>query len=94
MSTATKTRAGTSASATEQPRADILFGQTPTVSSEAMACDRCPSASAKVKVILASGTLYLCGFHARRSWDLLERMALRIRADLPGDSYYLPMGPR
>src|SRR5690625_6684143 len=68
-------------------RADTLFGQSPTVTSELQACDRCPSAAAKVKAVYATGPVYLCGHHARQAWDTLERTALRIRADLPGGSF-------
>lgn len=75
-------------------RADTLFGQTPTIASERASCDRCPSAPAKVKAIYVTGPIYLCGHHARRSWRVLERTALRIRADLPTGAFYLPMSPR
>lgn len=75
-------------------RADTLFGQTPTIASERISCDRCPSALAKVEAIYVTGAIYLCGHHARRSWRLLERTALRIRADLPSSAFYLPMSPR
>lgn len=75
-------------------RADTLFGQTPTVTSEGTSCDRCPAALAKVKAIYVTGQIYLCGHHARQSWRVLERTALRIRADIPNGSYYLPMSPR
>jgi len=74
-------------------RADTLFGHTPSVASELQPCDRCPSAGAKVKATYATGPVYLCGHHARESWDVLERTALRIRGDLPSGSFYLPMGP-
>lgn len=74
--------------------ADTLFGPTPTIASEGTACDRCPTAAAKVKAIYATGPLYLCGHHARESWTVLERTALHIRADLPTGSFYLPMSPR
>lgn len=36
-------------------RADTLFGQTPTVTSEGTSCDRCPAALAKVKAIYVTG---------------------------------------
>lgn len=75
-------------------RADTLFGQRPTIASELAACDRCPAAAAKVKAIYATGPVYLCGHHARKSWGVLERTALRIRADVPHGSFYLPMAPR
>lgn len=75
-------------------RADTLFGQTPTVASELVACDRCPAEMAKVKAIYATGPIFLCGHHARRSWSVLERTALRIRADVPNGVFYLPMPPR
>ncbi|HEX7350577.1 MULTISPECIES: DUF7455 domain-containing protein [Brachybacterium] len=75
-------------------RADTLFGQTPTVASEWTSCDRCPAALAKVKVLYVTGPIYLCGHHARQSWRVLDRTALRIRADVPNGSYYLPMPPR
>lgn len=75
-------------------RADTLFGQTPTVASELAPCDRCSAAAARVKAIYATGQVYLCGHHARQSWIVLERTALRIRADVPNGSYYLPMSPR
>lgn len=75
-------------------RADTLFGQTPTIASEWTSCDRCPAALAKVKAIYVTGPLYLCGHHARESWKLLERTALRIRADVPRGTFYLPMSPR
>lgn len=75
-------------------RADTLFGQTPTVTSEGTSCDRCPSALAKVKAIYLTCQIYLCGHHARQSWRAFERTALRIRADIPNGSYYLPMSPR
>lgn len=75
-------------------RADTLFGQTPTVSSEQISCDRCPTAAAKMKAIYASGPIYLCGHHARKSWGVLERTALRTRADVPHGTFYLPMSPR
>lgn len=75
-------------------RADTLFGQTPTVTSERTSCDRCPAAQAKVKAIYVTGPIYLCGHHARQSWRVLERTALRIRADVPRGTFYLPMPPR
>jgi len=75
-------------------RADTLFGQTPTVASERAFCDRCPAAAARVKAIYATGQVYLCGHHARQSWRVLERTALRIRADVPHGTFYLPMPPR
>jgi hypothetical protein len=75
-------------------RADTLFGQTPTVVSERASCDRCSAAAARVKAIYATGQVYLCGHHARQSWRVLERTALRIRADVPNDAFYLPMPPR
>lgn len=74
--------------------ADTLFGQMPTVASEWTSCDRCPAALAKVKAIYVTGPIYLCGHHARESWRVLERTALRIRADVPNGSFYLPMPPR
>lgn len=40
-----------------------------------------------------AGPIYLCGHHARQSWRVLERTALRIRADVPNGSYFLPMPP-
>lgn len=58
------------------------------------ACDRCPSAAAKVKATYEAGPVYLCGHHARQAWHLLERTALRVRADVPNGSFYLPMTPR
>ena len=75
-------------------RADTLFGQTPTVASERTSCDRCPAEMAKVKAVYVTGLIYLCGHHARRSWSVLERTALRIRADVPNGAFYLPMPPR
>lgn len=75
-------------------RADTLFGQTPTIASEHVPCDRCPAASARVKAYYPTGELYLCGHHARQSWRILERTALRIRADIPRGTFYLPMSPR
>lgn len=75
-------------------RADTLFGQTPTVASERASCDRCPAAAARVKVFYATGAVYLCGHHARQAWSVLERTALRIRADVPNGSFYLPMSGR
>ncbi|MGP5288483.1 DUF7455 domain-containing protein [Brachybacterium tyrofermentans] len=77
-----------------QPLADTLFGASPTVASELEGCDRCGSASAKVKARYVTGPVYLCGHHARLSWDELERTALSIRADLPASSFHLPMAPR
>lgn len=75
-------------------RADTLFGQTPTIASERISCDRCPAAAARVKAYYGTGQIYLCGHHARQSWRVLERTALRIRADIPGSAFYLPMSPR
>lgn len=75
-------------------RADTLFGQKPSIASELVTCDRCPAEVAKVKAIYASGPIFLCGHHARRSWRVLERTALRIRADVPNGSFCLPMPPR
>lgn len=75
-------------------RADTLFGHTPSVASELATCDRCPTAKAKVKAVYADGPIYLCGHHARESWGVLERTALRIRADIPSGAFYLPMAPR
>lgn len=75
-------------------RADTLFGQKPSIASEMVTCDRCPAEGAKVKVIYANGPIFLCGHHARESWRVLERTALRIRADVPNISFYLPMPPR
>ncbi|HLR96157.1 MAG TPA: hypothetical protein VK053_16670 [Jiangellaceae bacterium] len=75
-------------------RADMLFGQCPTVVSELQPCDRCSSAAAKVKATFSAGPVYLCGHHARGAWHVLGRTALRIRADVPNGSFYLPMGPR
>lgn len=70
-------------------RADTLFGQKPTVASELASCDRCPAAAAKVKATYATGPIFLCGHHARQSWGVLERIALRIRADVPNGTFYL-----
>ena len=75
-------------------RADTLFGPTPTVASERVPCDRCPTAAAKVKAYYATGEVYLCGHHARQSWRVLEHTALRIRSDIPSGRFYLPMSPR
>ena len=75
-------------------RADTLFGQAPTVASDRQPCDRCRAAAAKVRADYASGPVYLCGHHARGSWRMLERTALRIRADVPNGAFYLPMPPR
>lgn len=80
--------------ATNRPLADTLFGASPTVASELEGCDRCGSAAAKVKARYVTGPVYLCGHHARLSWDELERTALSIRADLPASSFHLPMAPR
>lgn len=74
-------------------RADTLYGQKPTVASEMQPCDRCPSETAKVKTTYAAGPVHLCGHHARESWTVLERTALRIRGDVPTGSYYLPTRP-
>lgn len=79
---------------TDRPLADTLFGASPTVASELEGCDRCGSAAAKVKARYIAGPVYLCGHHARLSWDELERTALSIRADLPTRSFHLPMAPR
>lgn len=79
---------------TDRPLADTLFGAFPTVASELQGCDRCGSAVAKVKARYIAGPVYLCGHHARLSWDELERTALSIRADLPTRSFHLPMAPR
>ena len=75
-------------------RADTLFGPSPAVASELQPCDRCPSAAAKVRADYATGPVYLCGHHARSGWTVLERTALRIRADIPNGVFYLPMAPR
>ncbi|APX31872.1 hypothetical protein BH708_03080 [Brachybacterium sp. P6-10-X1] len=75
-------------------RADTLFGPSPTVASELQPCDRCPSAAAKIRADFATGPVYRCGHHARGGWGVLERTALRIRADVPTGSFYLPMAPR
>lgn len=80
--------------ATDRPLADTLFGESPTVASELKGCDRCVSAAAKVRARYIAGPVYLCGHHARLSWDELERTALSIRADLPASSFHLPMAPR
>lgn len=79
--------------ATGRPLADTLFGASPTVASELEGCDRCVSAAAKVRARYIAGPVYLCGHHARLSWDELERSALSIRADLSASSFHLPMAP-
>src|SRR5699024_4116477 len=95
MSTATQSRIPTVSPLSVPPRrADTLVGPFPTVASQLQACDRCPSAAAKIRADYVIGPVYLCGHHARESWVVLERTALRIRADVPTDSFYLPMPPR
>jgi len=95
MSTTTQPRVPAATPLAVPPRrADMLFGQSPAVASELQPCDRSPSAAAKVKATFSAGPVYLCGHHARCAWPVLERTALRIRADVPNGSFYLPMGPR
>lgn len=95
MSTTTQSRipAATPLSVPHR-RADTLFGRKPTIASELQSCDRCPSEAAKIRADYATGPVYLCGHHAREGWGVLERTALRIRADVPNGSFYLPMPPR
>lgn len=95
MSTTTFSRVPAATPLSVPPRrADTLFGQKPTIASERQACDRCRSSAAKIRADYASGPVYLCGHHARKGWVVLERTALRIRADVPTGSFYLPMPPR
>ena len=95
MSTTTQARIPAATPLSVPPRrADTLFGPSPTVASERQSCDRCPSAVAKVRADYGTGPVYLCGHHAREGWVVLERTALRIRADVPTGSFYLPMPPR
>lgn len=95
MSTTTQQTATRATPLSVPPRrADTLFGQSPTVLSELQPCDRCQSAAAKVKATYAAGSVYLCGHHAREAWCVLERTALRIRADVPNGKFYLPKAPR
>lgn len=61
------------------------------VASRNIACDRCPTARAKVHVSLAEGReVYLCGHHYRENREALSAVALSIVEDDPKDSYWLP----
>lgn len=53
-----------------------------------------PVSVSEIRADYGTGPLYLCGHHARKGWVVLERTALRIRADVPTGSFYLPMPPR
>lgn len=77
--------------ATHPVQASVVIGPQPRIASRGIACDRCPTAPAKARVVMASGDLYLCGHHVREGFEVLERTALTIEVDAPQGAFYAPM---
>lgn len=74
-------------------RASVLYGAKPAISDQNVACDRCPTAAAKARIVFEAGPLYLCGHHLRTSWVTIMRRALEVSIDLPEKRFYLPAAP-
>lgn len=91
MNTTTNTSAAPATSAT---RAKPRVGTGPAISLQNVACDGCPTARAKARIVLEKGELYLCGHHLRENLEKLSETALSITSDDPKGSYWMPEAQR
>lgn len=68
----------------------VHYGSGPDISVKGVACDGCPTARAKARVVMPAGELYLCGHHLREGLDVIMASALSVTADVPEGSYWMP----